>query len=159
MSRRDEFVSLLNIFLLKTPIHALTSMTVMVEALKIPDYAFPSDLQTNDVIAFARYVEDQSRPPPKWLVEHRENEKVNADRVTIAINVEEHDGPDTRDEWWMNAEALAEPLPKSCMPIVCDRVDSVKVSRSDAARFFEWAREVPGWSEDCPPFRVVEPKS
>jgi hypothetical protein len=96
---------------------------------------------------FVGYMID-GRAVPLWLKDWREKQKARM-RIRLNRNV------DAR-QWWFAAEGLAEGLPLSCQPIVCDRVESIDVNREDFDAFVSWGESIPGWHEQPFVFEPVE---
>jgi hypothetical protein len=90
-------------------------------------------------LSFVRFHMVSGAKAPTWLSDF---EEARRHRVRISLN---------RDaealQWWMQAEALSEGIPASCLPIVCDRVESITVSPQDAEHFASWGESIPGWHE------------
>jgi len=143
MSKRGDFVTILQTTVLFLRPKLETGLDIISEAMKLPEEAIPSDLRKAAMEMWEHFV--NRKAPPEWLALHREQaqeqERANKDLVTIAVNP-----VDDADAWWMHAEACSDSMPKQCIDLVCGRgVRSIAVPRHIAEHFRDWAAGIPGW--------------
>lgn len=148
MSRRDDFLLLLQTLVLQLRPTIKIGLNVMVEAMKLPNEAIPEDVGKAAIELWEHH--NNSRKVPEWLAVYRaqkaQEEYETKDAVTIRLNPESD-----ADQWWMSAESCAESMPRQCLDIVCGRaVHSIQVPRRVALNFAEWGAGIPGW--DSAPF-------
>lgn len=120
-------------------------------AAGLPEEALPDDVGSA-AVDFLESELSSANKKPAWLLEHEENnrkvESAAKDLVRIALNPA-YEG----SLWWLYAEAEAAQIPRSCVPIVCDRLKWIEVSRADAEQFCAWGEMIPGWEDE--PFVLV----
>ena len=113
--------------------------SVLSEAWDVDAEALGERNPAECALEFFRWQTEAQGAMPKWLADYEEAKK---HRVRISLNR----GAEAT-QWWMSAEALAEGCPPACRPIVCDRIESLVVSASDAELFTSWGESIPGWHE------------
>ena len=145
MNKLDQFVLLVQTWVLTERRHAVSHVKLVADAMKVPSVAVPDDLE-KAAIEWCNWRAELKGEKPAWLVEHEEN-------VTNKITFEQLDGDPV---WWRHAEdVIPTEAPQSWHAFVSGRGRFVEMTKRDATAFLEWARELPGWSDDDPPLRQV----
>jgi hypothetical protein len=141
MGNRDDFLMLVQTILVREP---KLPLVYLWKAQAFNDEHLPTDVYAAacDFIVFMK-----GGRKPDWVQKAEDLKESFKLNVKIGLNIESD-----ADGWWMTAESVADDMPESCRPIVCDRVEFISVSKHDAEAFIDWASQIPGWDFACPPF-------
>lgn len=146
MNKLDQFVLLVQTWALTTHVPGLDKMSLVAKAMKVPSVAIPDDDLALAVSRWCHWCAELKGEKPAWLVEHEEN-------VTNKITFEQLNG---NPAWWRHAEDMVpSEAPQAWHAFVSGRGRFVEMTKRDATAFLEWARELPGWSDEDPPLRQV----
>jgi len=151
MSKRADFLLALQTYMLLKREAPSTGIVVLRGAFAFPEHALPDDV-AGAAFEYARYVD--GHPKPKWLLEHEENEQSGWSTISER-------GPDRlielAREWWNNVAATADAshVPPTLRAFIQGDVSKVRVPKTDALAFLDWASTIPGFDFDDPPFDVV----
>ena len=152
MSKRTDFVTILQTTVLYLRPKLEIGLDLICEAMALPEEAIPENLRKAAMDLWEHFV--NRKPSPEWLTRYREEkadqEKADKDVVQIELN-----RMADADLWWMSAEACADTMPKQCRSIVCERnVILLRVPRAVAEHFRDWGAGIPGW--DARPFSFFD---
>lgn len=152
MSRRDDYLMALTCVLQKDrDVTAGQAAQVLELAMGLPHDSFPSVTSADLRQLVEHAIEPWSRGAPSWLVEVRENAKVERDTVLVCCI----DGG-AQPEWYANANSLWRDgdTPESATRLIMEGKTSV-MSREDFDALLRWVSGIPGDADACP-FAIAE---
>lgn len=159
MSRRDDFLRVAQVWVLKNPgIGPNKAMTIMIAAQEFPDEAFPAPTPAA-LKGFCYWLIGETPEAPAWVQEHLEN--LRAPKAPGGL-LKVRPRPCSA-LWWRNAEALYElgDLPDRAWKLwkavnpwrarLKPQGAPYLIEVGDYATLVEWARGIPGEHEgECP---------
>lgn len=150
MSRRD-YLQAVAIYLEKSSdVSAVQAVDVLGRLVAVDPEAFPDVVRGQDVARLVQHVlEPWDTPAPAWLLEADERAGVPAPKL---VSVEFTRRQDT--EWDKNAMALWEEhqTPASTRGLFPGPEWVASVSEEDFDALVAWAKTIPGYDEEDPPF-------